>query len=134
MIFDLKFHIKKVIYKNSQLLRDNRTQIKKFFNKENIYSMIGGGEDYYILYSKDESDCVTVVIDKERKVGEIHGIGNFKSCLIDSNTKVGSTLLKITIKMLKKYKDTFGINKIVLTDNSVKNANLIEKILNYHIC
>jgi hypothetical protein len=141
MTFDLIFHIKKVIYKNSQLLRDNRTQIKKFFNKEIIHSMIGGGEDltityknheyiytqimdedYYILYSKDEFDCVSVVIDKENKVGEIHGIGNFKSCLIDSNTKVGSTLLKITIKMLKKYKNTFGINKIVLTDNSVKKC------------
>ena len=141
MTFDLKYHIKKVIYKNSQLVRDNRTQIKKFFNKEIINSMIGGGEDltinyknneytytqlndeyYYILYSYDEFDCVSVIIDKENKVGEIHGIGNFKSCLIDSNTNVGSTLLKITIKMLKKYKDLLGINKIVLTDNSVKKC------------
>jgi len=141
MNFDLKYHIKKVIYKNSQLVRDNRTQIKKFFNKEIINSMIGGGEDltiiyknneytytqlndeyYYILYSYDEFDCVSVIIDKENKVGEIHGIGNFKSCLIDSNTNVGSTLLKITIKMLKKYKDLLGINKIVLTDNSVKKC------------
>ena len=141
MNFDLKYHIKKVIYKNSQLLRDNLTQIKRFFNKEIIHSMIGGGEDltitykdneykytqimdedYYILYSYDDFDCVSVVIDKENKVGEIHGIGNFKSCLIDSNTKVGSTLLKITIKMLKKYKDIFEINKIVLTDNSIKKC------------
>ena len=108
MTFDIKYHIKKVIYKNSQLLRDNQTQIKKFFNKGIINSMIGGSkdliitykdyeykytqimdEDYYILYSKDdsESDCVSVVIDKERKVGDIHGIGNFKSCLIDSAKK-----------------------------------------------
>jgi len=136
---NLAFNIKKIIYKNSQLLRDNKTQIKKFFNKEIIQK--GGGEDliinykkneyiytqimdedYYILYSKDDIDCVSVVIDKEKKVGEIHGIGNYKSCLIDSNTKVGSTLLKITIKMLKKYKDTFCINKIILTDNSLKKC------------
>jgi hypothetical protein len=153
MNFDIKYHIKKVIYKNSQLLRDNLTQIKKFFNKEIIHSIIGGGkdltitykdneykytqimdEDYYILYSYDDFGCVSVVIDKENirkninfsniynKVGEIHEIGNFKSCLIDSNTKVGSTLLKITIKMLKKYKDIFEINKIVLTDNSIKKC------------
>ena len=34
-----------------------------------------------------------------------HGIGNDKSCLHDSTTNinVGSTLLKITLKMLKKY-------------------------------
>jgi len=141
MTFDIKYHIKKVIYKNSQLLRDNLTQINKFFNKKIIHSLIGGGEDltinykdneytytqimdedYYILYSEDEFDCVSIVIDKENQVGEIHGIGNFKSCLIDSNTKVGSTLLKITIKMLKKYKNKFGINKIILTDNSIKKC------------
>jgi len=94
MTFDLKYHVKKVIYKNSQLVRDNRTQIKKFFN-------IGGGEDltiiyknnrytytqlndefYYILYSYDEFDCVSVIIDKENKVGEIHGIGNFRAVRI----------------------------------------------------
>ena len=93
MKFDIKYHIKKVIYKNSQLLRYNQTQIKIFFNKEIIHSIIGGGkdltitykdtkyvytqimdEDYYILYSKDEIDCVSIVIDKENKVGEIHGI------------------------------------------------------------
>lgn len=145
MAFDLKYHIKKVIYKNSQLVRDNRTQIKKFFyiggedltiiykNYEYTYTQLNV-DDYYILYSYDEFECVSVIIDKKNKVGEIHGIGNFKSCLIDSNTKVGSTLLKITIKMLKKYKDLLGINKIVLTDNSVKNVKLVVKILNYHIC
>jgi len=144
MNFDFKFKIKKIIYKNSQLLRDNKTQIKKFLNKEIINSLSlhrGGGEDllitykdneykytqimdedYYILYSHDDFDCVSIVIDTELKVGEIHGIGNFESCLINSNTKVGSTLLKITIKMLKKYKDILGINKIILTDNSIKKC------------
>jgi len=29
-------------------------------------------ENYYILYSHD-FDCVSIVIDKELKVGEIHG-------------------------------------------------------------
>ena len=34
----------------------------------------------------------------ENKIAEIHGIGNYKSCLDDINTNVGSTLLKITLK------------------------------------
>ena len=147
MTLDLHYHIKKVIYKNSQLLRDNRTSIKNFFNREKLYSLTGGSdliitykdleykytqindEDYYILYSKDDFDCASVIIDRENKVGEIHGIGNFKSCLSETNTKVGSTLLKITIKMLKKYKDEFGINKIVLTDNSIKKCGRKDIIL-----
>ena len=135
---DLAYHIKKVIYKNSQLLRDNNTKIKNFLNDKILF---GGGKDlkiiyqdikfkftqindeyYYILFSKDDLDCVSIIIDKERNVAEIHSIGNFKSCLIDSNTKVGSTLLKITIKIIKKYKTKFGINKIILTDNSLKKC------------
>jgi len=55
-------------------------------------------------------------------------IGNYESCLVDTNVNVGSTLLKITIKMLKKYKDRFNIDKIILTDNSIKkcgNKNII---------
>ena len=157
MSFNLPYNIKKIIYKNSQLLRDNKISIKKFLNKKSIYvesklnnfnnKQNGGGdiiitynnneykytqindEDYYILYSKDEFDCVSVVIDKENKVGEIHGIGNFESCLIDTNTNIGSTLLKITIKMLKKYKKELDINKIVLTDNSIKKCGKKDIIL-----
>jgi hypothetical protein len=117
MTFDIKFHIKKVIYKNSQLLRDNQTQIKKFFNKKIIHSFIGGGEDLTIMYKDNEYKYTQImdgdygpfgpcgalpvifyilkmnlivyqlVIDKENKVGEIHGIGNFNSCLIDSAKK-----------------------------------------------
>jgi hypothetical protein len=35
-------------------------------------------ENYYILYSIDEFDCVSAIIDKERRLAEIHGIGNYK--------------------------------------------------------
>jgi hypothetical protein len=80
-------------------------------------------DDYYILFSKDEKEeCVMIVISKKEKTAEIHGIGNYKSCIMDTNENVGSTLLKITIKMLKKYKDRFGIEMIILTDNSLKRC------------
>jgi hypothetical protein len=138
MNFNLVYHIKKLIYRNSQLIRDNRTPIKKFLNK---YILYGGGNDliieyegnpytytqindeyYYILYSKDEFDCVSIIIDKENKVGEIHGIGNYKSCLADTNVNIGSKLLKITIELFKQNKNYFEINKIILTDNSIKQC------------
>ena len=41
-------------------------------------------------------------------------IGNYESCLKDTNTNAGSHLLKLTIKMLQKYKDKYKIKKIIL--------------------
>lgn len=81
-------------------------------------------DNHFILYSYEENplDCVSIIISKEDKLAEIHGIGNYQKCLQNSNTNIGSTLLKITIKMLKKYKDKLGINMITLTDNSIKNC------------
>ena len=57
-------------------------------------------DDYYILFSKDEKEeCVMIIISKEEKSAEIHGIGNYQSCFMDTNENVGSTLLKITITL-----------------------------------
>jgi hypothetical protein len=75
---------------------------------------------FFLDYEENPLDCVSIIISKEYKLAEIHGIGNYKNCLQNSNTNVGSTLLKITIKMLKKYKNKLGINMIILTDNSIK--------------
>jgi hypothetical protein len=80
-------------------------------------------DNHYILYSHDDFDCVTVIIEKEDRQAEIHGISNYKSCIKEINNNVGSTLLKITIKMLQKYKDKLDINKIIITDNSIKKCN-----------
>ncbi len=79
--------------------------------------------DHWFLTSNEGDDCVFVIIDKTSGVAEIHGIGNYKSCIIDTNQSVGSTLLKITLKMLRKYKEKLGIKLIILTDNSVKRCH-----------
>ena len=49
-------------------------------------------EGHYILYSTDELECVSILIDRKNKLAEIHGIGNYKTCVIttDSNTSVGT--------------------------------------------
>ena len=129
--------LKSIIYRKSALIRENKTQIRHFLADQS-----GGGKklsityndhkyifeeamdkNYYILYSKEEFDCVTVIIDKENNKAEIHGIGNYKSCLDDAIINVGSTLFKITLKMLQKYKDKFNLKKILLSDNSIKKCN-----------
>jgi hypothetical protein len=133
------------IWRNSFMIRENKTQLRcfitdqrgggtsktfkiKYHNKEYEFQQTMD-ENYYILYSIDEFDCVSVVIDKERRLAEIHGIGNYKLCLQESNVNVGSTLLKITLKMLQKFKDKLNINKISLTDNSIKKCNNKDIIL-----
>jgi hypothetical protein len=131
--------LKLFIYRKSELIRQNKTQTRHFLTEQ-----IGGGKklkvtynkyeyvfeeafdkNYYVLYSKDEFECVAVIIDKNNKIAEIHGIGSYTSCLDDININVGSTILQITLKMLKKYKDKLNINKILLTDNSLKKCNNI---------
>lgn len=82
-------------------------------------------DNYYVMYSQDKSDdvYVSIVIDKENKIAEIHNISTEnKSCLPLSNEKYGSTLLQIAIKLLQKYKSNFNINTITLKDNSIKNC------------
>jgi len=129
--------LKLFIYRKSELIRQNKTQLRHFLSDQ-----IGGGKklkviyndyeyifneaidkNYYVLYSKDEFECVAFIIDKENKIAEIHGIGNYTSCLDNININVGSTLLKITLKLIKKYKDKFNIKKILITDNSLKKCN-----------
>jgi hypothetical protein len=134
------------IYKNSNILHyPKQFSIKKITDIYNK-NQSGGGErvlnitykdhiykfqesqiddNHFILYSLDDSDleCVSILIDTETQQAELHGISNYESCLRFTNTNVGSLLLKITLKMLKKYKDRLGIKFITLTDNSIKKCN-----------
>ena len=135
--------IKKIINFNSNLNNgsDKQIQMKIVYggSKEKIkitykdfeYQFIKyENDEQYILYSDDKKyNCVSVIVSKEDHVAEIHGIGNYKNCiqhkslLEKTNLGVGTLLLKITLKMLIKYKNKFGINKISLTDNSKKKCN-----------
>jgi len=112
------FSLQKGSGKNLKIEYDNK--IYKF--KRNDID-----KDTYYLYSLDNSDdtCVTIMIDEKDKIAEIHSIStDNKYCLDDklTNEKYGSNLLKLTLSMLKKYKNKFGINLITLRDNSVKKC------------
>lgn len=74
-----------------------------------------------------ETSCLSIKINKKSKEAYIEGISseNF-SCF--SNTyfklkKEASFYLMMTIKMLKKYKDKFNINKITVRDNAIIKTN-----------
>jgi hypothetical protein len=147
----MNHNIRKILFRNSDVFRKNKIKFEKIMLGNG--NMIGGGnkiiidydnynyifeeseidDNHYILYSKNDEDCVTVIISKEDQVAEIHSIGNYKSCLMAiTNEGVGSTLLKITLKMLKKYKQKLGIKMIILTDNSLIRCK--KMILNYLKC
>lgn len=130
--------LKSILIKNSNLLRKNKINLKKLFDDDQI----GGGKkltinyenhqyifkessinNHYILKTQDDDECIYIIISQDDNVAEIHGLGNYKSCLQETNQNVGSTLLKITLKLLKKYKDRFNIKMVILTDNSVKKCN-----------
>ena len=138
--------IKKQIMRNSDMLRINRIQIDyflkinqpgsgkrklsiKYNNNKYIFEESVIDDDYFILYSQEKNplSCVSILLSNKNKNAEIHEISDFKECMVDTNTKVGSTLLKITIKMLKKYKDTFNIKTVTLSDNSLKYCSSNKK-------
>lgn len=138
-----------VLYKNSYIIRNKRIRHKDLFinylkqqggsienlskltikynDHKYIFEKSEIDNDNYILYAIDGLECVSVIINFSDKTAEIHGIGNYETCVntTTSNQHVGSTLLKITIKMLKKYKDKLNINKIILVDNSMKKCNKV---------
>ncbi len=136
--------ILKIIYRNSNII--NNISLKT------LYNMKGGGkklkidyndfiyefeksnldDDNYILYSLDgkDNECISLIISVKDNLVELHGIGNYTHCLYspsnlyNTNMNIGSHLLKITLKMIKKYSSKLNINKIILKDNSIKNCGI----------
>lgn len=98
-------------------------QIKKFSVKYNNYKYtfyrLADDKNKLILYSYDNknTDCVTLTIEKNKKSIVLTSFGKSQGCFKEE-TNIGSNLLKITLKMIEKYKDHFNINKIILSDNS----------------
>ena len=132
-----------VIYRNSDILKHMQIsrlielkgggdRVLKIIYNDNIYLFkeLELADNHFILFSQNEDlECVTVIISSDDNIAEIHGIGNYEGCLMDTNTNIGSHLLKITLKMLKKYATKLNINKITLKDNSVKKCGDITIML-----
>lgn len=134
------------IANNDDIFRNNL--IKNYKNISNFINkiknkQIGGGKKIKIKYNDEkfvweedepnqwflrdvnnDYDCVSVSFDSETKTA---GILNINSDIVKCGntilTNQGSHLFRITLKFIKKYKDTFGINKIQLKDTSIKYCN-----------
>jgi hypothetical protein len=84
--------------------------------------------DIYILYSQKEENCVVLNIDKNEKIAQITNLTSTGiKCSDTLINNIGMHLVKITISVIKKYKDKFNINKILLTDHSFLFCNTIKK-------
>lgn len=129
-------NIKLIIYRNSDLYRmhnvksvnalsnnqiDSSNLSVKYNNNTYIFEKSIVDENHYILISKNNDECVSVVISKDG-FAEIHEIENNSSCLQDTNQNVGSFLFVVTIKMLIKYKNEFNIKMLILSDNRLKKC------------
>ena len=75
--------------------------------------------DMLFLYSYDKlnNDCVMLSIDSIKKQINLTSFGNRTGCFREE-ANIGSNLLRITLKMVSKYKNKLGVNEIVLSDNS----------------
>jgi len=79
-------------------------------------SVVDGNKDN--IDNKDT--CIFIIIDKETDFAYIEGISSNKytKCFDTPELNNGKSIMEITIKMLKKYKDKLKINQIQLKDNS----------------
>jgi hypothetical protein len=83
----------------------------------------------YILQAKNKNfECVVISIDKELGHASIDNLSTDDLICSDKIiTNIGTHLVQLTIKLLKKYKDKFNIQKILLTDHSSLYCNNIKK-------
>lgn len=138
---------KAFILRNNPVIR--KIILKKYGSLKNYYNnknQIGGNniivnynnenfifnefeDNYWTLRDKDDNDCITIGIDPEEKEAYINNINaDTVKCGNTILTNQGSYLFKITLKFLIDNKDKFGINKIKLTDNAVKNCKNSKRI------
>ena len=83
----------------------------------------------YVLQAKNKDfECVVISIDKELGHASIDNLSTDGIICSDKIiTNIGTHLVQLTIKLLKKYKDKFNIKKILLTDHSSLYCNQIRK-------
>jgi len=141
--------ILKRLYYHNEFLKKHFKTYSKFYNNINIQK--GGGfsvnyknnkidfesileEDRMTIFlsSKNNSDeyCIMIIIDKSNNIAYIEGITNnkFNNCFDTPELNKGFSIMEMSIKMLKKYKDKLNINVIQLKDNSFIYCNNETKI------
>lgn len=80
----------------------------------------------YLSTIDDNDNCIMIIVDMEEKTAYIEGItqNKYTNCFSNPELNNGKTIMEITIKMLKKYKDKLKLKYIKLKDNSFIQCNL----------
>jgi len=76
------------------------------------------------VYTEDGNDCVTVFLTKGDPDAILHNMSYYKGCAKEGLMKPGggTILLRFIYNHLKDNKKRYGINRIVLKDNSFVNC------------
>ena len=89
-------------------------------------------DDIYINvlthHKGDTTSCANITINKHMKLAYINNVSYYPGCAYPvqpglPENPTGSIILKFTLSLLKNNKTSFGINRIVLKDNSLKRCH-----------
>jgi hypothetical protein len=114
--------------KDKEIVNKKEFEIE-YQGEKYVFERYYDDENKLILYSYDDktTDCVSLFIDKKNKLIQLTSFGRNSGCF-KSESNIGSNLLRLTLKMIEKYKDYFKVNKIVLGDNSTFKCSTNENI------
>jgi hypothetical protein len=113
-------------YTNYSVYDDKNTHMKgcakKIFtyNNKDFRFRFYKSDKSLTIYTENKQDrCILILLNQEKHFAFIHSLGYFPSCS-KPKTLCGKEILMVSIKYLKKNKEKYGINRIVLTDNAIK--------------
>ena len=115
-----------ILRKHSILVNSKNIKIK--YKEDNyIFEQVYDTENMGILYSYDDvyGECIILTIDKKDKSVIITSFGSLDKGY-NEEIEIVSNLLKMTLKMIRKYKDKLGVNKILLNDNTIYRCSNIK--------
>lgn len=129
-----EYRLDKSIFKQTGGLNQEKTFKIEYDGKIELeFKKINKGDSNYEIYLSnnfDDNSCITIQINKKDKLASIHNISKEKlSCFNHADfllKKPSNFYVEMSIKLLKKYKEKFNINKITLIDNAVINCEMTD--------
>ena len=104
-----------------------RIETSNIIKKEIIFREIYRKDEKLLILNKNKNECVVIYINEKENMAELRSLTIENGKCIDLENfglkTTGKFHLKVAIKMLKKYKDKFGINKIILDDVATVKCN-----------
>lgn len=125
--------------KDKEIVNKKEFEIE-YQGEKYVFERYYDDENKLILYSYDDktTDCVSLFIDKKNKLIQLTSFGSNRRLqtgspgsnygCFKSESNIGSNLLRLTLKMIEKYKNYFKVNKIILGDNSTFKCSTNENI------